>query len=209
MTPQRRRTAALLAMSASVVLGPVLLAGPASASGTIPDEPPGGATCAPELPRDRLPAGAGRPHAHAVNHEGEHAGQPREHPEHRRLQAREHPDSRAHRLDHARVRPVRRRAPAARRRPRGRRPAHRPRLTRAATRSAPSTRPSPPSASRCRDRPGPSCREPREGGIPGLSYLVVPHRGGSGAAGRRADRGAEARREGLPTAMSSVLSVQA
>jgi hypothetical protein len=50
MTPQRRRTAALLAVSAGVVLGPVLLAGPASASGTIPDEPPGGATCAPEAP---------------------------------------------------------------------------------------------------------------------------------------------------------------
>ena len=50
MTPQRRRTAALLVAAAGLVLGPVLLAGPASASGTLPDEPPGGATCAPEIP---------------------------------------------------------------------------------------------------------------------------------------------------------------
>ncbi len=50
MTPQRRRTAALLATSAALVLGPVLLAGPASASGSLPDEPPGGATCAPDVP---------------------------------------------------------------------------------------------------------------------------------------------------------------
>ena len=49
MSPQRRRTAAALAAAAGVVLGPVLLAGPASASGTLPDEPPGGATCAPEI----------------------------------------------------------------------------------------------------------------------------------------------------------------
>ena len=50
MTPQRSRTAALLAAAAAVVLGPVLLAGPASANGTLPDEPPGGATCAPGAP---------------------------------------------------------------------------------------------------------------------------------------------------------------
>jgi len=42
--------AAVLAVAASVVLGPVLLAGPASANGTLPDEPPGGATCAPGAP---------------------------------------------------------------------------------------------------------------------------------------------------------------
>lgn len=49
MTLQRRRTAAVLAAAAGVALGPVLLAGPASANGTLPDEPPGGATCAPEI----------------------------------------------------------------------------------------------------------------------------------------------------------------
>ena len=47
---QRRRTAAVLVSAAAVVLGPVLLAGPAFASGTLPDEPPGGATCAPDAP---------------------------------------------------------------------------------------------------------------------------------------------------------------
>lgn len=50
MTHKRRRSAALLAASAALMLGPVLLAGPASASGTLPDEPPGGATCAPDIP---------------------------------------------------------------------------------------------------------------------------------------------------------------
>lgn len=47
---QRRRTVAVLVGAAAAVLGPVLLAGPAAASGTLPDEPPGGATCAPEAP---------------------------------------------------------------------------------------------------------------------------------------------------------------
>ncbi|MCA0332082.1 MAG: hypothetical protein LCI03_19615 [Actinobacteria bacterium] len=48
-----RRAAALLAAAGSVVLAPVLLAGPAFADETpLPDEPPGGATCAPDIPAD-------------------------------------------------------------------------------------------------------------------------------------------------------------
>jgi hypothetical protein len=46
-----RRAAALLAAAGSVLLAPVLLAGPAFADETpLPDEPPGGATCAPDIP---------------------------------------------------------------------------------------------------------------------------------------------------------------
>lgn len=46
----RSRAASLLAVGAAVVLAPVLLAGPAMADDVIIDEPPGGATCAPEIP---------------------------------------------------------------------------------------------------------------------------------------------------------------
>ncbi len=46
-----RRAAALLAAAGRVLLAPVLLAGPAFADETpLPDEPPGGATCAPDIP---------------------------------------------------------------------------------------------------------------------------------------------------------------
>jgi LPXTG-motif cell wall-anchored protein len=47
-----KRTSAALAVGAAVLLSPVLLAGPAFADDIIEEEPPGGATCAPEIPAD-------------------------------------------------------------------------------------------------------------------------------------------------------------
>lgn len=47
---KRTSARAALAVGAAVLLSPVLLAGPAFADDIVEEEPPGGATCAPEIP---------------------------------------------------------------------------------------------------------------------------------------------------------------